>query len=253
MKKSILGLLLLLAANFGYADGGARVPRSGWSFKEAGLIPVQSGGRIKPFDSYAREVVLFLTGSRTYQGWDPVDLMFSWLTFPTSWDSQPFIQVNREDVRRQLNLDEKRSRFSPVELVGNFTLMQYAERVHGRDQVTAPTGAKSKEDPREKEVKQVLERVGLFRSIVSGEGWTLIPQPAPQDPWGNIAAHGEQGRNIRTQFIAMVKGYQADSELAFKGALSRHARRSKARSRDLTTAAVMRSSPSTFITEPIRS
>src|SRR4051812_3941664 len=58
---------------------------SQWSFREVGLVPVQGGGRIKPLDSFAREVVLYSTGSRSYAGRDPLDLMFSWLVFPDYW------------------------------------------------------------------------------------------------------------------------------------------------------------------------
>lgn len=190
-------------------------PHPSWSFKEAGLVPVQSGGRLKPFDSYAREVVLFLTGSRSFQGWDPVDLAYSWLTYPSSWDQESFIQVGREDVRRQLGLDEKRSRFSPHELLTDFALAQYAEHMNRNEQVPAPTGAVQKQDPREKELKQVLDRVGLYRSVVSGEGWPLIPMPAPH-PWANIAStQADQGSAIRHRFIALVKSYQAGESEQF--------------------------------------
>ena len=41
----------------------------GWTFRQAGLIPMQNGGRLKPLDSSAREAVLFVTGSRSYQGY----------------------------------------------------------------------------------------------------------------------------------------------------------------------------------------
>jgi len=190
-------------------------PHTSWKFSEAGMIPVQSGGRLKPFDSYAREVVLYLTGSRSFQGWDPVDLMFSWITFPNSWDQQEFIQVNREDVRRQLGLDEKRSRFNPHELIMNFALAQYADHMQTGGTVTAPTGAKQKEDPREKELKLVLERVGLYRSVVSGEGWLLIPQPAP-NAWLNLVAQSDDGKVIRSHFVDLVKAYQSGDGSAFE-------------------------------------
>jgi cytochrome c-type biogenesis protein CcsB len=194
-------------------------PHTGdWSFKDAGLIPVQSGGRLKPFDSFAREAVLYLTGSRTFEGWDPVDLMFSWLTFPTSWDSHPFIQVSRVDVRRQLGLDEKRTRFTPKELIQNFALAQYAEESSHQGTVTAPTGAQAKKDQREEELKRVLDRVGLFRGIVSGDSWLVVPQPEPQ-PWLSLAAvsssAADNGRFIRQLFIELVRAYQKDDSLSF--------------------------------------
>src|SRR5438045_2364164 len=105
MKKFLTLFLLLIST---LALGGELEPRKGWSFREAGLIPVQSGGRIKPLDSFARDIVLFQVGSTSYQGWDPVDLLFSWISDPQAWVTREFVKIGREDVRRQLGLDEKR-------------------------------------------------------------------------------------------------------------------------------------------------
>jgi cytochrome c-type biogenesis protein CcsB len=184
---------------------------SDWSFSEAGLIPVQSGGRLKPFDSFAREAVLYLTGSRTFEGWDPVDLMFS-------WNNHAFIQVGRVDVRRQLGLDEKRTRFTPKELIQNFALAQYAEESSHQGTVTAPTGAQAKKDQREEELKRVLDRVGLFRGIVSGDSWLVVPQPEGQ-PWLSLANMNptapDSGKFIRQLFVELVRAYQKDDAASF--------------------------------------
>jgi hypothetical protein len=189
-----------------------------WSFTEAGLIPVQSGGRLKPFDSFAREAVLYLTGSRTFEGWDPVDLMFSWITFPASWNNHAFIQVGRVDVRRQLGLDEKRTRFTPKELIQNFALAQYAEESSHQGTVTAPTGAQAKKDQREEELKRVLDRVGLFRGIVSGDSWLVVPQAEGQ-PWLSLANMNptaqDSGKFIRQLFVELVRAYQKDDAASF--------------------------------------
>ena len=101
-------------------------PHSSWNFSDAGMIPMQSGGRVKPLDTFAREIMLFQTGSRFYPGWNPVDLVFSFLTAPQVWESRSFITVGREDVRRQIGLDEKRILFTPKELFAESFLIQYA-------------------------------------------------------------------------------------------------------------------------------
>jgi cytochrome c-type biogenesis protein CcsB len=201
-------------------------PREGdWSFKEAGLIPVQSGGRLKPLDSYAREVVLYMTGSRSFQGWDPVDFLFSMITYPTSWDEKQFIQVGRVDVKRQLGLDEKRTRFSPRELISNYALAQYANETP-RAQTAAPTGAMAKKDQREEELKRVLDRLGLFRSIVTGEAWLVIPQAEKAQAWLSLSGSSpdavtgasgsaDGGKIIRQLFVELVRAYQAEDAASF--------------------------------------
>ena len=180
-------------------------PRAGWSFKEAAQIPVQAGGRIKPLDSYAREVSLFVTGSRSFQGWDPVELLVSWMTFPKAWESREFIQVQREDVKRQLGLDEKRMRFTPAELFKDSYLVQYAEELFRKGE--QPPVAGMKQEPREQELKNLLDRIGTFRRIVSGEAWLLIPT-APPAAWQNLATTDSSGNQIRAKFATMALAYR---------------------------------------------
>ncbi len=228
VKTSILAALAfvsagaLLSSASAYADAGGPQSHPGLSLSEARLTPVQSGGRTKPLDSLARELVLFETGSRTYQGWDPLDLMLSWLAFPQQWQSEKFIQVGRVDVRRQLVLDEQRTHFSPQELFGNFALLQYAQHMDKRDASGSETlSGKSdrgqKGSPQDQELRHVFERLTTFREIVSGNAWTLIPQP-DNKAWLSLASEDPQGSPMRARFLELVKAYQAGDQTRFNTA-----------------------------------
>ncbi len=195
--------------------------RAGWSFREAGLIPVQSNGRIKPLDSFARDAVLFETGSRSFDGWDPVDLLFSWITSPREWENKPFIQVTRKDVKRQLGLDENRSRFSPREIYQDSFLAQYAAGLErGTKNQSVPIATTSKPDPRDQELKRLLERVGFYRALVSGEGWPVVPTQPPAQ-WATLAQadgalpNDEAGREIRQKYAAMLTAYLSKNKMLF--------------------------------------
>ncbi len=195
-------------------DSPSEVVQKEWSFYSIGLTPVQAGGRIKPLDSFAREVVLFTFGSRSYHGWNAVDLILSWIAAPQFWNSQPFIQVGREDVRRQLGLDKKRVFYSPEELLKNPIVVQYAERAAGELKGSQPPGA-PRSLPRDQELKAVFDRVSLFHSLVSGQGWLLIPKPAPQT-WLSLVDGDPEGQLIRSQFVEMLKSYQSADQQAFQ-------------------------------------
>lgn len=213
----LLGLILFVQAAgtpvfAAPAEEGA--PHKGLSFTELRSVPVQSGGRIKPLDSFARESVLFQTGSRSFKGWEPVDLLLSWISYPQYWEGQAFIQVGRVDVRRQLGLDEKRTLFSPQELFRNFALLQYAEKMNrpsGSEQVSM--GSK-KQQPREQELQALMDRLGLYRNIVSGEAFTLVPK-AGATSWGSLAGNDKDGDLIRMKFADLVKGYTASDSAQF--------------------------------------
>lgn len=191
--------------------------RSRWSFLDFRLIPTQSGGRIKPLDSFARETVLFETGSASFKGWDPVDLLVSWIVFPQEWETEPFIQVTRIDVRRQLNLDEKRTRFSPSELFRNPVLLQYAERMDRGEEGSRPPSVRgtAKADARDQEVRRVLERAGLFRDLVTGSAWRLIPK-TQGTPWESLAGNSSEGGVIREQFAEVLRGFQSGNREQFE-------------------------------------
>ncbi len=214
----LLTLNLCASSSWAHAGEAGNIdpqPKS-WSFTSIGLAPVQSGGRIKPLDSFAREVVLYETGSRSFEHWEPLDLIFSWIGAPAYWDQKPFIRVGREDVRRQLGLEVGRTLFSPQELYRNTSLIQYAERSGISTQGTEPPGA-PKANPRDQELKAVLDRIGLFHNLISGQGWLLIPKPAPA-AWTSLVDKDPEGNLIRSQFVEVLTAYQAADSKAFEQA-----------------------------------
>jgi cytochrome c-type biogenesis protein CcsB len=216
MKKGFLFLILFWSL-FSWAapEKSNEVAKKDWSFVNFGQIPVQNGGRVKPLDTFARESALFTTGSRSFQGWNALDLILSWIAFPGYWQNQPIIQVEREDVRRQLGLEEKRSRFTPQELFKNPILLQYAERMgNGNSAGMDPPGA-SKSNPRDQELKSVLDRLTLFHALVAGQGWLLIPKPLPA-AWGTLLDSDREGELIRGQFVEVLKAYQAGDSRQFE-------------------------------------
>ncbi len=228
MKKNILVVAaVFLSTNFLYADDNPHQPArigqtsaylnpapKSWSFKEVGLIPVQSGGRIKPFDSFAREIVLYLTGSKKYKGWEPIDLLLSWIVYPAAWSDQPFMQISRPDVRRQLSLDEKRLRFSPKEIFSNPTVAQYVRSQGQTSDIPDPKGA-MRVDPRKQEQEKFFSRLGLFEGIVSGRAIQVIPMQDPAQPWDSLMGTSKDGDLVRKAYIDIISAYQAGNESKF--------------------------------------
>jgi cytochrome c-type biogenesis protein CcsB len=225
----LAGLLLGLAIGAPSAGADIQVgpsPRPGWSFRDLGALPVQAGGRVKPFDSYARDIVLQITGRRTFDGWDPVELVVSWLTDPQGWERKEFILVNRADVKRQLGLPEGRSRYSPKELFIDSFLAEYAQSL-GRSQggmsaQATPIARTSKPDPRDEELKRLFERVSLYRAIVTGDAWPVIPGE-PGAPWASLALQGHDaasiaalpGKAVREGFMRIFAGYLRSEKNTF--------------------------------------
>ncbi len=220
MKNSrwALGAIMLALASVAQAaDAPAEtaLPHGGWDLTELKNLPVQSGGRMKPLDSFARETVLFMTGKTKYEGWDSVDLLLSWIASPQSWEARRFVQVARPDVRRQLGLDEDRKLFTPQELFNNYPLLQYSETIGRTEGPGAQVSTNGKtQAPREQEMTALLERLSLFRSLVSGHAWVMIPTEAGK-PWASLAGQDPAGEKVRAHFADLLRAYQAADQARF--------------------------------------
>ncbi|MCC7443008.1 MAG: cytochrome c biogenesis protein CcsA [Bdellovibrionales bacterium] len=220
----LLALGLAAVAGVSRAEDAAPAtrpePREGWDFSEAERIPLQAGGRLKPMDSFGLETILFLTGRSSFGSWNSTELLLSLLSRPEAWQKERIIRVDHPEARRQLLLEESRALFAPEELFHSPVLMQYAQSIEGGGATLMdPRGAVGQESARERELKKLLNRLGLFRSLVSGEAWTVIPV-GPGEAWKSLAAEGAPGP-LRENFANMVRAYHRGDRASFEaGALS---------------------------------
>lgn len=206
-QTTALGLLLFMTVST--SSAGTLQPVKNWDWSVVSEIPMQSGGRIKPLDSFARETILYVTGSKSYSGWKQIEMIFSWMSDPEAWASEPLIKIQNEDVKRQLMLDQSRNRYSPNELIKNPHLIAYAEGLAKRERgVNLGVTNAVKPDAREQELKRILDRIGLFRTIVSGESLTIIPSRETGKPWGSLATQDKQATVVRAIFAEMLSAYQ---------------------------------------------
>jgi cytochrome c-type biogenesis protein CcsB len=115
-------------------------------------------------------------------------------------------------VKRQLGLDEDKNRFSPKELVLDSFLSGYAGSMNqqggGLTTQSTPIARPSKPDARNEEMKVIFDRVSLYRAIVSGEAWSVIPQPAPT-AWTRLGKNisAEAANPVRDGYVQIFAGY----------------------------------------------
>ena len=206
-------LLAVFAVGAAYAE--TPVPIPGLHLNDLRLLPVQSGGRIKPFDEFARENILAMTGSRSYGAFDPSEMILSLMVSPKEWAEQRIIRISVPEVARQLVLDPSQKYFSPKELLSNHAFLQYSESIQSNgmasEQVTdtgvnAVTGQR---DARAEELKRVVDRVARFQALVSGRLWTLTP-PGGADPeaaWKSVMDGMSESSPQSEAAFGMIKAY----------------------------------------------
>lgn len=223
----LAGLVSILVA--GPASG---LEARNWEMADWELTPIQSGGRIKPVAAFAGEMVLHLTGRQRFEGWRASELLLSMVAHPQEWRGHALFKVDREDVKKQLLLDSSRSRFTADELFSNPVLVQYAGRMGGGMEGTLSKAPDPRANPREEELKRLLDRLGSFHQLTTGQAWTLVPSvgdlawlavaiPEPEKQAKSLTellSDRSKAGLVRSPFIQMVGAYLSGDRAMFDSA-----------------------------------
>lgn len=177
-------------------------------------LPVQYQGRVKPFDTLAREVLFAVYGRETFKSspessstdfqWQgggerraAVDVILSWMLIPSFWDTAPFILVESGQVKEALGLPVKRRHFSPTELAGNQKLVL---------QLTELQALRQKKEPLDKYFKNLenLEtRWLLYSAIKTGAFLNIEPQIGKEN-WLSLI---ELSPPVQEKFQTAIRAY----------------------------------------------
>ena len=87
-------------------------------------IAVQDRGRVKPFDSFARETLAHITGSPQHGSEDSVDTVLTIMAEPSPWQARPMIEVPFLPLREVLGMGRHEPRASYNDLVASRKLMR---------------------------------------------------------------------------------------------------------------------------------
>jgi len=187
-------------------------------------LPVQHDGRWPPLDTVARDLVESVTGDAFYQGQDPVLLLLAWTFKPETWERQPLIAIENEQLRDELRLPRSKTVFSYTELVGHrhlHTLVEDLARVEGR-----------KLDPLEAKVSDIQGKLVTLQAALHDHAIRPIPDPddiggawrsifaSPQDRAADIAPARAAWRALREAFRAGDAAAFADASDRLVAALA---------------------------------
>ncbi len=163
------------------------------------VLPVQSGGRIKPVDTLARETIALLHGRETLEGRHPVEVFFSMLFHPKFWETHPLVPVNYKPLKKDLGLDEKTKYFSLKELRLNTKIVPLIQELSNKQ------AASEKLDPYYQAVSQIRNQVSVFSFLVSGKMLALVPPAVGEktDKWNGLDQVTE-AQKLRFWLIAAV-------------------------------------------------
>ncbi len=190
----------------------AHNPKTDFNWSALETLAVQSRGRVKPFDTLARETVQFITGKTNFQKFHPIDLLFSWMNDPNYWREYNLILINNHDFKKMLDLEIRKKYFSVKELLSHTKLISFLEDVHGKRE------NKQKMNSLEEEGEKVFDRISLFQGIAEGSVIALLPSASNQDaPWLTLSQlQQETGPQIQNILLLFSKMLAAHAESDFK-------------------------------------
>jgi cytochrome c-type biogenesis protein CcsB len=174
-------------------------------------IAIQTGGRTKPLDTFARETARRVAGARPFgfegiQGLEPTEWVLSMIAAPERWRGESIVKVTHAGLRSAAGLPDEKDRYSFDELVSHQGFMGAVEKVH------AKLRADEDIDPVEGELANLYDTLSLMNGMMSGEALRIIPHPDdPKATWYSIADLNNpqvpQGSRIRALVGALVSAY----------------------------------------------
>ncbi len=208
-ERKALTLLILLALPF---VGNAQVAAKTYSVsdeigKTFGTLWVQDhGGRIEPMNTLNNEIARKLVKHNSFQGLSADQLVLSMMINQEYWRSFPTITVAHPELRRILNVTEKKATFRQF-------FASDGAYIIGKAVEEAVRHKPSERDKFEQELIKVDEQVNVIYLVQTGQFLHIFPNPEGVDqPWvspGNSALKNyHQGDSL---FVANVFSMLVDA------------------------------------------
>ncbi len=200
MRKVKFALAIFLSAAF--ATFFLNILSAPSAHAGLGDLPVQDDGRIKPYDTFAREMLNLMWGHETYKERKASDVVFSWMLIPEEWDNTKFVLVRHNGLREALGLDHERLYYSPNELITNSHLSIMMQDLKNKRE------AQEKLDPFYQSLQTLENQLSAYQSLRVGHGVRVVPVDAKTARWLDIAdlkdADKMRFQSITTAFVSMA-------------------------------------------------
>ena len=151
-------------------------------------IPMQEAGRLKPYDTFARESLMLIYGKSKYKKRPAHEIVMTWFILPEAWSEKPIVQVKRAQLKETLKLEKTRDHFTPNELFANDRLSLAFQELAGKQRL------KQKLDPYYQSVQRLQNQLGVFRAITSGMSFRWVPpkdgKEDDKDEWSSLHNSG---------------------------------------------------------------
>ena len=136
-----------------------------------------NSGRIKPLNSFNRQVLKKLYRKNSYQGYSADQVVLGIMSHPFQWAQVPLIAVKNRALQNSYSIKGKLASFNQFfDANGDYRLAEELETAYHKDP--------SKQSKYERDLIQLDERINIFNMVQQGQLLTLFPIPNnAEQPW----------------------------------------------------------------------
>ena len=207
--------------------------RAGPELDPLRTIAIQDGGRLKPFDTFARETARRVSGAVPFTGGesvkhlDPTEWVLAMLADPNKWRQELIVKVSHAGLRDAAGLPARSdNRYSFAELTSHAGFLAAADKVHEKMRKDREAHL----DPVEREISNLYDTLSVMAGIFSGESLRIVPHPTDKNAsWFSLADLDASDQapiqRIKTLTSALVTAYQSGDKASVAASGAALARR----------------------------
>lgn len=160
-------------------------------------LPVQDGGRIKPYDSFAREMLEIVYGKSKFEGREASEIVLTWMLSPQAWQDKKIFEVRNHQVLEAMKLSKEQRYFSGEELFAGdrFSLL--------RQELQSKRESKEKLNPYFQALQRLENQFFVFQEIASGRMLKVLP-PKEGTSWISVA---DLSADQQEKFLDITKAF----------------------------------------------
>lgn len=161
------------------------------------FLPVQDGGRIKPYDSFAREMLEIVYGKTKFEGRAATEIVMTWMLSPQAWQGKKIFEVRNHQVLEALKLSKEQRYFTGDEIFATdrFALL--------RQELQSKRETKEKLNPYFQALQRLENQFFVFQEVAAGRMLKVVP-PKEGNAWLAVAdLEGVQ----QEKFLEMTKAF----------------------------------------------
>lgn len=176
-------------------------------------LPVQDGGRIKPYDTFSKELLELIYGKTKYvtetgEKAPAYLIVLTWMLSPESWQTRPLFEVNHLDVKNKLGLARDKKHFTSEELFKSDKFQNLMQ------ELTDKRESREKLTPYFQALQRLQNQMIYFRELTAGKLLKVMPNPE-SDTWLSVSEMPEPQQKL---FVGLSQGLAG-----YLGALATHA------------------------------